>query len=369
MLGVRPVTERGRRFAVIAARSNPRWWLVPLDNRRATVAGLQMLQPVTLSARLSKAGGMAIARFGPHTLLSRDLLRLSGLPDLSEAFSGRAEHVAYFTGTDGPHRKSALQVMDSEGAILGYAKLSRMPHVRPYLYNEKVMLAHVAAMKLRSADVPRVLAFRDDGTVTLLVTDSLKSVTHTSPKFLVPEHIAFLAELRRHTEHRGADELLDKILVQTRANYAAILGPVWANRLVRLEAILRPYANTIPLCLGHGDFTPWNTFMQSGRLYVFDWEYARPDWPVGYDLAHFLLSTLPASDQPDQLPNLIRTLADTQFGGVTTYAVRALLLSLACHALFYINRLREAGSPLEDWIDGSARAVLIDRIINQEITL
>jgi len=183
--------------------------------------------------------------------------------------------------------------------------------------------------------------------------------------------MAFLAELRRQSEHTGAGVLLDDLAAQTRdraGTLCALAGPEWMARLARIEENLRPHADTIPLCLCHGDFTPWNTFVQGGRLYVFDWEYARDDWPVGFDLTHFLLSTTPPASQPDRLPGLIRTLADTQFDGDTTRAARALLLSLACHALFYFGRLNEADSPSDNWTDGPARAALIDRLLTQETT-
>ena len=267
-LGVIPVGHEGQRYAVVAARSNPRWWLLPLDNRRATATGLEMLQPVTPAARLAKAGARTIARFGPHVLLGKGNLRLSGLPDLGEAFNGRAAHVAYFTGTDGPHRKTAMQVMDKDGAILGYAKMSRASYVRPYLRNEADMLVSLAAIGLRSADIPRVLAFRDDAAVTLLVTDSLKSATHTSPLVLGPDHLFFLAELRRHSEVTGAGKLLDGLAAQTRdrtGTLAALAGPEWMARMARIQATLRPHAASIPLGLCHGDFTPWNW---SCRAYV-----------------------------------------------------------------------------------------------------
>lgn len=367
-LGVTQVFWGGVQFAVIAARSNPRWWLVPLDNRQAAAAGLEMLQPVTQSARLAKAVAGVIALFGPRSLLGEGSLRLSGLPDLGEAFRGRLAHVALFTGTDGPHRKTTMQVMDNDGAILGYAKLSRSPHVRHNLRNEADMLATVAKLNLSSVDIPQVLAGRDDEVVTLLVTDSLKSAHHTAPLALGSDHMAFLTELRRHTEHIGAKVLLDELTttIQDRLGaFAAIAGPEWMARFARIEAILRPHADTIPLCLCHGDFTPWNTFMQSGRLYVFDWEYAKTDWPVGYDLTHFILSTMPAGVQLARLPRLIRTLADTQFDGNTVHACRALLLSLACHGMFYIGRLQDVGRPLDEWVDGPGRIRLIDRLLSQ----
>ena len=38
----------------------------------------------------------------------------------------------------------------------------------------------------------------------------------------------------------------------------------------------------------HGDFVPWNTFVQSdGELFVFDWELAEFDQPIIWDVMHF----------------------------------------------------------------------------------
>jgi hypothetical protein len=38
---------------------------------------------------------------------------------------------------------------------------------------------------------------------------------------------------------------------------------------------------------GHGDFAPWNTRLERGRLFVFDWESAGADVPLVYDGFHF----------------------------------------------------------------------------------
>ena len=367
-LGVISVGHEGQRYAVIAARSNQRWWLLPLDNRRATATGLEMLQPVTPAARLAKAGARTIARFGPHVLLGKGNLRLSGLPDLGEAFNGRVAHVAYFTGTDGPHRKTAMQVMDARGTILGYAKLSRNSHVRPYLRNEAQMLALVAALGLKTADVPAVLAMRDDDALTLLVTDSLKSTGHTAPSVPGETHLTFLHELHARTGRIGAVETLDDL--SSRASELTLLsGSEWMMRLAKVDGALRPVAETMSVCLAHGDFTPWNTFLQDSRLYVFDWEYANLAWPVGFDLTHFLLATIPPDKQPHSLPDLLNRISHEHYGGNKTAAWRALLLSLSCHAVFYLGRLLEAGSPLSDWIEGPARAEMIDCLLAQRDTL
>src|SRR6056297_504046 len=361
-LGVTQVVHGGLRYAVAAARSNPRWWLLPLENRRAAEAGLEMLQPVTTVAKLAKTAARGLARFGPERFLGRGELRLSGLPDLADAFDGRMAQVAYFTGTDGPHRKTALQIMDARGAILGYAKLSRAGHVRPYLRNEAELLRQVVALDLKTADVPAVLATRDDDPVTLLATDSVKSKKHTTPLTPGPEHIAFLRELHACTGRGRAFDALDT-LSRRASDLAPLAGRDWSTRLARADTVLRPSADVIPVCLNHGDFTPWNSFLQGGRLYVFDWEYGNSTWPVGFDLVHFMLATIPPDRQVDSLPLLTEALASTHFDGDAEAASRALLLSLVCHAVFYMNRLAEVAAPLTDWPDAPVRGAMIDRLL------
>ena len=360
---VEPVVRGGIPYAVIAARSNARWWLLPSDNGRVAAAGLEMLQPVTRAAKTGKAIACLVARFGPHRFLGKGKVRFSGLPDLSGAFGSEAVHVAYFTGTDGPHRKTAMQVMDAYGAILGYGKVSRNKHIRPYIRNEAEMLARVAALGLATVDLPRVLALRDDANLTMLITDSHKSSDVISPRQPGALQLLWLDELRMRTKHFGAALLLEHLARRLSA-VETVAGAGWVNRITQALGALHPVAGDIELCLVHGDFTPWNSFVQGGRLYVFDWEYAHPAWPVGFDLVHFLLASIPPSQQPRELPRVLDTLASTQFYGNKDAARRALLLSLVCHALFYISRLAEAQDDLTDWCYGPVRAEMIDVLLS-----
>lgn len=367
-IGVEPVAQGGQRYAVIAARSNLRWWLLPLDSCPAAAAGLDMLQPVTRAAKLAKTAARGLALFGPHALLGCGHLRLSRLPDLDETFDGRATHMSFFTGTDGPHRKTSMQIMDINGAILGYAKMSRALHLRPYLRNEANVLTRLKELGLTSVDVPTVQVIRDDDEMTLLITDSLKSSSHSVPLHPGIKHLFFLNELRAKTERLGAGDVLDG-LERRMVELASVGGAEWTERIASVTALLRPVQDEIPVYLAHGDFTPWNTFLQDGRLYVFDWEYANLAWPVGFDLAHFILATIPPDQQLDSLANLLSRTSCEHFIGNKAAAWRSLVLSLSCHAVFYLKRLLEAGSPLSDWIEGPTRAAMLDRLLAQRDTL
>lgn len=362
-LGVTPVAEGGRAYAVIAARSNARWWLLPLENRRASAAGLEMLHPVTRATKTAKTLMRVTALSGLCRLLGSGQVRFSGLPDISKVFGSEAVHVAYFTGTDGPHRKTSLQVMDDHGEILGYAKLSREEHVRSYIRNEAAMLARVTSLGLTSVDIPQVLELHENGDLTLLATDSCKSADVATHLKLGSAQQHWLEDLHARTAQLGAALLL-KDLARRLAVVENVVGAGWVNRINQALGALDPVADEIELCLVHGDFTPWNSFVQCDRLYVFDWEYADPSWPVGYDLVHFMLASIPAERQPQELPRIIRRLASVHFRGKEEAARHALLLSLVCHALFYLGRIAEVHGKLSDWAEGPVRAALIDGLLD-----
>lgn len=362
-LGVTPVAEGGRAYAVIAARSNARWWFLPLEDRRAAAAGLELMHPITRAAKAAKITARVVAQLGLCRFLGKGQMRLSCLPELTRAFGSEASHLAYFTGTDGPHRKTTVQVMKADGTILGYCKLSRKKHVRPYIRNEAEMLARVAALNLATADLPHVIALSDDADLTLLVTDSQKSADAMSPVQLGALHLRWLDELCTRTKRFGAATLLADLAGRIAA-IKEVAGEEWANRISRSLDALHPVKTDIQLCFVHGDFTPWNSFTCGDRLYVFDWEYANPAWPVGFDFVHFMLSTIPPNRQLQQLPRVLEELASAQFARHKESAHRALLLSLVCHAVFYLGRLAEVQGALTDWRDGPVRATLIDRMLD-----
>lgn len=57
---------------------------------------------------------------------------------------------------------------------------------------------------------------------------------------------------------------------------------------------------SLPACLAHGDFAPWNIRVANGRLFVFDWEYAQECASPLHDYLHFhLISHIAAKGLPD----------------------------------------------------------------------
>ena len=60
----------------------------------------------------------------------------------------------------------------------------------------------------------------------------------------------------------------------------------------RIDAVMeRMVGKRVRYGAYHGDFTPWNMFVEGGELFVFDWEYAGWGYPKGLDRYHFWMQT------------------------------------------------------------------------------
>ncbi len=123
--------------------------------------------------------------------------------------------------------------------------------------------------------------------------------------------------------------------------------------------------NRLPVALAHGDFTPWNSFVLERGLYVFDWEYAAENWPLGYDLVHYLLSG--PRDEPASvtIEKLNAEVAAVFLDGNVEMGRVCVLMSLLLHATFYMCRQIECAGNIDGWTDANFRGGLIDACLDQ----
>jgi hypothetical protein len=296
---VSPVPVRGAApYALIGARSNARWWLVPLETGKLAASGLALFQPLLPSARYIKTIASWLSHANLQHLWARRKVFITAGPELAR-LTGRSDitKFAFFTGTDSPHRKLAVQMMDAAGTIHAFAKVARNADVAVLLTHEAEVLRRLESIGLRSAAIPRVLWSGRVASATALITDTLKTPSSHSPTELTPAHLEFVRELALRTQ--GAKRTLDEVAQQFKLRVDRLgtrVGAQWRQRLIRAtECLARKPQLQVQTSLCHGDFTPWNTFLSGPTLYVFDWEYASDESLPGHDIAHFALSVSSAS--------------------------------------------------------------------------
>lgn len=292
---------------------------VPLQNRACAAASLALYQPSLMKARIMKYAAYFLGRAGLSSLWAPCKLiifqkgsagSLNGLPLLTKKLFRQPVEYALFTGTPGYLRKSTVQIMDPTGAILGYCKIGDNPQTRDVLSNEAELLRFVNALSLGNAQAPEALFAGDTGAAAYLLIQSTRK-GHLSAGPLIPDvrHLDLLTKLMGQTKcesafrasacYREVNDRLSSVRGYAgEQHYQEIKDALeWSSHVLNRERIM--------LCLAHRDFTPWNTYVSDGKLFVFDWEFARPNWAPLTDAFHFILQKgiLVDKAQPDTLWN------------------------------------------------------------------
>lgn len=276
--------------------------ILPVENRACVSASLALYQPSLWKAKLRKLLAYWLARLGLSTVWTPWLMYVSyknepaikGLPAILVSCFGKDVQFALFTGTRGYLRKSTIQIMDVCGSILGYCKIGDSLQTKAMVENEANMIKLVAGLDLGYTMVPDVMFSGEttDG-ITVLVQSTKK--THLSCAPLVPEvmHSDFLGRLFKETrvERRFREA---PVYLEVTERVRGLEGYAENEPLRNVADALEWSSGIIdearvPLSLAHRDFTPWNTFLVEGFLYVFDWEFGRTEWVPLSDAFHFVL--------------------------------------------------------------------------------
>lgn len=359
-----------RPYGIIGGRSNERWWLVPLDDSRLTVSGLALFQPIVSSAKLLKRVAVIVSKLGLSSAFLSERVYISGGSNLEDIFHEGSLRYAFFTGTDSPHRKVAVQIMGRNGVIKGFAKVSKNAAVKPLLKHEAKTLNYLKSLKLQTALIPTVLFCGEIDEVEALVTDSLKTAKTRTVTALKKTHISFLQELAEKTAviAKASDV---PFLTGLRERYAAVAETLtyeWHQRLGKaLELLENSGSDLETQGLIHGDFTPWNSFFVNDRLYVFDWEYASGGYPVGHDLIHYTLSLPVVSRQTvsETIKQLEKVLRETIFSSESATSDDLLLSYLCAQSIRNIFREPLVDGIVVPWDGEQNFAVFIDEILNR----
>ena len=289
-----------RSFALVPSHSAPRW-IIPLDNRRVASDSLRFYNPSSLKGKVFKCIASNLAYLGIQRVWGHDRLIVASKEDVQDAslaaflkhlLDVRDIYLAFSTGTPGYYRKMTAQVLSKNGQVLAYAKIADTQQAQRLLIQEAKVLRRLAELPISMGYVPRILYSGQFHGNELLVQSAPSGETRKGKKRLDKRHIEFLAEIFNQTcTQKSFSESEYWIRIERDVeSLRERISDEWQQRLQNglniCESALAKEA--IPLGLCHRDFVPWNTYVEQGRLYVFDWEYAiEPGIPF-WDIFHFV---------------------------------------------------------------------------------
>jgi hypothetical protein len=274
------------RFAVLPSRQEPRY-LLPLGDSRTTLESLRVYTPYALGARLRKSLLAQIVKTGwsgwaMHSLHVGEPVGLTAL--VTNVTGERNPAFAMSLATPGKYRKLTIQVMRSGGETLGYIKLGLTTPAGERVRHEAGVLEDLSALR---PYVPRVLYAGEWQNNYMLFQSPLEG--RPGPAQLSGMHVEFLERL---AAIRRVDKSGLQVVEEVGARWKEVTWRCdwrWQQLGTATLAAARRELENVRVACGfwHGDFAPWNTRVQDGRLSVFDWESCGDGVPLGWDTFHF----------------------------------------------------------------------------------
>ncbi|MFH5886176.1 hypothetical protein ACG2F4_17845 [Halalkalibaculum sp. DA3122] len=288
------IDQRGDNVFIFFSNSDDKQWVIPQRNIKT---GLNLYQPSSLKGKLLK-------RWLP-SLKNIDLVQsVIGIEERQYALSEELEvlfqklfgieniEFSVFGGTPSVHQKMTIQIF-SEDRILGYCKVSNNTEIKKIFRHEKGILDELKQKGIEQ--VPECLFcgnFKED--IDLFVQTTAKTNASKTIHQWEDQHSFFLKELHEKTRRQlpfgetAFARMLDK-LSQQLSRVSAVEGTVLKKGI---EQVRDHYeGREVMFSMFHGDFTPWNMFVEEGELFVFDWEYAKRTCPPFMDRFHFFTQT------------------------------------------------------------------------------
>ena len=283
--------KRVEEFALVPSIHTVRW-LIPLGNPRSTKSALEIYVPYAWRARLIKKlllrmNGMGLLGWTPHKVLigSKAALPLQAL--VSEVSGEREPVFALSLGTSGRYRKLTIQVMRPDGEILGYIKAPLTDAATERVRHEAAVLERLWGSVPLRPHIPKVLYSGEWANTYILF--QTQGPSQPGPIELGDMHENFLQTLWGVHRSQVPGRLFVGEVGSRWLKTEPLLGRSYqALGQKALETAARELDRvTLPCGIAHGDFAPWNSRVENGRLFVFDWESAAWEAPIQWDVFHF----------------------------------------------------------------------------------
>jgi thymidylate kinase len=291
-------------YLVIPGFSNPRWFL---PNSRTVIKNTgNIVKPSSLKGRtawnlirLMSSIGFPQTFFPDRLIIaSRSDARVpsnSVLKELLEPVLNK-ERISFiiYNGSNSYYQKSTVQVMDHDGATIAYAKIGSTGQARERIEAEGTALMSLAGFSFSKLKFPELISLEQlkETDVTVLVQTPPPKSFKEFNRTLDDRHIDALIELFLKTRKvvKG-DELLSDIMVKIKKLSTENVG-----RTDVIDDLGKAILHLVPgfkgtditISISHGDFTPWNIYLNNGELFAFDWELSATRVPL-WDVYNFIL--------------------------------------------------------------------------------
>lgn len=265
-------------------------WLIPISAKHPTF--LTFYNSSGFKAKLLKliVRFLYVFRINRFVLKKQNfLLAEDGLISQQVALF-RAESFSVFTGTAGPNRKFLIE-FNKKGKSIAIMKIGFTEKSMTLINNERLMLTELNKVNFQTFELPKLL----HSGVNYATLSNCQPTQFKNATTITNLHLKFFSEFYQARAKWGnfsfnsiAENL--KNIKDTYQNNQHLdiekLGTIGQKLYVLYESI--DLKQELYISQAHMDFTPWNMYLSSDKLYIYDWELSKLNYPLFYDLFHFV---------------------------------------------------------------------------------
>ncbi|MCC5927240.1 MAG: phosphotransferase [Bacteroidetes bacterium] len=193
---------------------------------------------------------------------------------------------ALFTGTAGPNNKMVLFVQ--KGDKSGFMKIPVSGNASELVKKEHLGTLKIKALNPESFAVPETELL---GKGILRMDDIAKDGSRSNT--FMQAHKTMLSEIAAKTAATTTTQENDSFqsgIANLKKAYESGDSRLSGSMLNRLQTLADTLQRSeFTTSFSHGDFTPWNMFVNNGVLAVYDWELAHDTHPLLFDAFHFII--------------------------------------------------------------------------------
>lgn len=262
-------------------------WIFPIDNVKV---GMNIYQPSSFQGKTVKKLLPYVTKW--QFILNKLHISVENMKLQDDVMLYLRHHLgeqveySIFYGTPSPNQKITMQINQGKKCI-AYVKFSDKEHIAEYFQREYSLLKELEVTGMQC--IPKAIAFQKIGKYYVFVQSGEKTGREKEADKFYKAHINFLDKMYEHSK-------VTKSFEDTKY-YKNLMD--LQNCLERFESkdrdiihkgidkISRVWTNETEFYLYHGDFTPWNMYLKEDMLHVFDFEYAKREYPKYLDVFHF----------------------------------------------------------------------------------
>lgn len=289
----------GKKYVSLPSKRNCRW-IVPCSNKLSSAAW-SLYRPFSFYGRMYKKFSNTISMiscFWATNKINEGDLNSSAamqLKELAAAVLKRDDIImAVSAGNPSAFRKITGVVMSLNGEVLSYVKIGNTGLAIERIKKEADVLKQITGGFRKAGieiEVPKCLYSGELKKSYIIMQSPLFCNAKSGKRRFNLDYAAILENFliySKSVKKFSESEFYKKIKTEV-GIYPLSFRNLLKETLSLLEENILD--KKIYFSLSHGDFAPWNILRQNKKFFIYDWETACFDAPVGIDMVHFNFQT------------------------------------------------------------------------------